>query len=157
MLDTIQRYFNRHMRPAPDGITSRPADAHALRVATAALLVEVTRADHTVTDVERAALRRILGDKFELTGAEVDDLIGMAEAEATEATSLFQFTHLIDKEFTHAQKARVVELLWQVAFADGHLEAHEEAVVRKVADLIHVPHRTFIEAKLKVKAELPVD
>jgi uncharacterized tellurite resistance protein B-like protein len=85
----------------------------------------------------------------------VRELIALAEQEAAEATSLYQFTHLIDKGFSHEQKARVVELLWQVAFADGHLEAREEAVVRRVADLIHVPHKTYVAAKIRARANAP--
>jgi len=64
--------------------------------------------------------------------------------------SLYQFTGLINQHFTPEQKVRVVEMLWQVAYADGHLDPYEEALVRKIADLIHVPHRQFIQAKHRV-------
>ncbi|MDH5526451.1 MAG: TerB family tellurite resistance protein [Nitrospirota bacterium] len=155
MLDAIQRFFKNHMQDEARAITDRAATPHALRVATAAVLVEAMRADSQVSAEEREALQGALGAKFELPPDEVRELIALAEQEAAVATSLYQFTHLIDKGFSHEQKTRVVELLWQVAFADGHLEAREEAVVRRVADLIHVPHKTYVDAKIRARAEAP--
>lgn len=152
MLDAIQRFFNSHMQDGSEAITGREATPHALRVATAAVLVEAMRADSDVSVEERRALEGALSAKFDLPPEEVAELIALAEREADEATSLYQFTHMIDKGFSHEQKARVVELLWQVAFADGTLEAREEAVVRRVADLIHVPHKTYVDAKARARA-----
>lgn len=153
MLKTIQRFFQDHLESS-DAITSKEATDHALKLATAALLIEVTRADSTVRDEERRAVTEAMQERFGLPDSETAELIALAEAEAKEATSLFQFTHLIDKGFSHEQKAHVVELLWRVVFADAEMEKHEEGLVRRVAELIHVPHKVFIDTKIRVRKEI---
>lgn len=152
MLKAIQRFFDSNIRPASEAITDREATGHALRLATAALLIEVMRADSTVTDAERATALAAMRDKFGIDHAEADELVALAEQEARQATSLFEFTHLIDKGFDREHKIRVIELLWRVVFADRVLEQHEEALVRRISGLIHVPHKDFIDAKLRVRA-----
>jgi uncharacterized tellurite resistance protein B-like protein len=152
MLKSIQRFYNDVLSPRePDGVTNQEATDHALRLATAALLVEVTRADRRVTDEEREAVTGAIRETFGLSEAQTAELVALADAEAREATSLFQFTHLIDKGFSHAQKRNVVALLWRVVFADARMEKHEEALVRRVADLIHVPHKDFIDTKIEAR------
>jgi len=153
MLKSVQRFYNDFLnpRPAPGGVTSQEADARSLRLATAALLIEVTRADDQVVEVEQAVVARALRETFGLSDAETAELVELADAQAREATSLYQFTHLIDKGFDPDKKRGVVALLWRVVFADSRMEAHEEALVRKVADLIHVPHEDFINTKLAAR------
>lgn len=154
MLKAIQRFYRNHIEPPADAITAREATEHALQLATAALLIEVTRADAAVQESERQAVVRAVRDTFQLSEGEARELIALAEGEADEATSLYQFTHLIDKGYSAEQKQQVVELLWRVVFADKEMEKHEEQLVRRVAGLIHVSHRAFIKAKLKVRDEL---
>jgi uncharacterized tellurite resistance protein B-like protein len=153
MIKAIQRFYSDFLqpRPEPDGVTSREATEQSLRLATAALLIEVTRADRQVTAVEHRAVTRALKTAFGLTEAETDRLVDLAEAEATQATSLYQFTHLIDKGFPPERKREVVALLWRVVFADAEMEKHEEALVRRVADLIHVPHKDYIDTKIAAR------
>lgn len=145
MLDAIRTFFDRRIAAAPAG------DETALRLATAALLVEVARIDRTLTADERAALERAVRGKFGLADGEAGELIRLAEAEMAQANDYFQFTSLINREFTQAQKVRVIELMWQVAYADAELSAHENHVLRKVADLLHVPHGDYIAAKLRAQ------
>jgi uncharacterized tellurite resistance protein B-like protein len=70
-----------------------------------------------------------------------------AAEEAKQATDYFQFTSLINKHFSQEQKIEVVENLWQVAFADGHLDAHEQHFMRKIADLLYISHADYVAAK----------
>ena len=93
-------------------------------------------------------------DLFGLSRQETDELVSMAEEEVDGSVSLFQFTQLVDKEFSQQQKAAVIEMMWRVAFADLNKDHHEEYLVRKVADLLHVPHSTFIRTRHIVEAEL---
>ena len=93
-----------------------------------------------------AVAKNVIGEIF----ATASDLISMAEQERNDATDYHQFTSLINKNFTAQQKVKIVECLWQVAFADGALHEHEEHLVRKIAELIYVPHRAFINAKHRV-------
>jgi len=96
-----------------------------------------------------AAVRRT----FKLTEEETDEIIALAEEEVKAAVSLYQFTRLIDKGFSYEKKKHIVELLWNVVFADAEMEKHEEYLVRKIADLLHVSHSDFIATKLKAREE----
>ena len=91
----------------------RPEDHERdLRVATAALFFEVVRADGTVADEERRALRAAIESTFDIPAAEVDELMRVAEEKSREAASLYEFTHLVDKRLGPEDKKRIVELLW---------------------------------------------
>jgi uncharacterized tellurite resistance protein B-like protein len=109
------------------------------------------RLDSGMDDAERAAVLRAVRTKFGLDAEEAATLIGLAEQEVREATDYYQFTSLINRHFSAAQKERVIELMWQVAYADAGLSANEQHVVRKIADLLHVPHGAYIAAKLRAR------
>ncbi len=146
MLRTLQQLFETRIRPEADSADPAVSE-HGLRLAAGALLVEMTRADHEVSSDERAATRGALQRAFGLSPSETEELLALAEAEADRAVSLHQFTHLINRHFSAERKRHVVELLWRVAYADGRLDKYEEHLVRKVAELLYVPHEQFIRAK----------
>ena len=146
MIKSIKRFFDANLTAATDA--GNPADQeHAYQLATAALLIEMTRADHEVKGIERDAAAQALKRAFELDASETDELLTRAEQQADHATSLYEFTRLINRYFDAGQKQHFVELLWHVALADGEVDKYEEHLVRKVADLIHVPHLSYIRAK----------
>lgn len=138
-------------RIEPHAAAPGPAGEHALRLAAAALLFEIVRADGEVKPEERTVMRAAVQGTFGLTPEETAELMEMAESASRSAISLYEFTQVVDEAFTAEQKKRVVELLWLVAFADGHKDALEEHLIRKVAGLLHVPHPDFIDAKLRAR------
>ena len=145
MLQNLKQFFDHHLLPA--GREQGKGAAHALQVATAALLFEVMRMDGEIKDVERHAMTAAIQTHFELTAEETAALTRLAEAEAEQATDYYQFTALINKNYTPAQKERVVEHLWQVAAADHEIDRFERTLVHKVADLLHVPRPAQIAAR----------
>lgn len=145
MLKALNELLER-LAPQP---TAAADDEHALQLATAALLVEVSRADTEFGDAERAAVRQALDAKFELTADERDRLLELATRESIAAHDLYQFTSVINARFDDARKLRIIRALWRVAYADGRLCAHEEHLMRRVADLLHVPHAANMVAKLR--------
>jgi uncharacterized tellurite resistance protein B-like protein len=149
MLDTIRQFFEGHIK----GGAAAPANGmpNPIQVATAALLIEMTRMDGQAQEAERARVKRAIETKFELPPEEITELLRLAEQEAHEATDYYQFTSLVKQRFTPAEKERLIEHLWAVAYADGHLNPYEEHLVRKIADLIYVPHAVFIAAKLRAR------
>jgi uncharacterized tellurite resistance protein B-like protein len=124
---------------------------HSLQLATAALLIEMMRADAKVSEDERRTITKTIRAKFKLTEKETDALLQLAEKEIQKSTGYYKFTSLINKGFTYEQKVKVVEYIWEVAFADTELDKHEEHMVRKIANLIYVSHKDFIETKLRVR------
>jgi len=151
VLAAIQEFFR--LKIEPD--SGAGAGVHGLQLAAAALLFEVMRADYDEHPDERTTLERALREAFSLTDSETRELAELADREAAEAVSLYQFTGLINREFSAEQKIQLVEMLWQVAYADGRLDRYEEAAVRKITELLHVPHRDFIRAKHRVLDEKP--
>ena len=123
------------------------------RLAVATLLVEIARADFEVDSSERTAIRRMLAGAYGLDPASARILVEEAERAVEEAVSLYEFTSRLNEELSPTEKVEIIEMLWRVAFADGRLDKYEEHLVRKAADLLYVPHRRFIRAKLKVEEE----
>lgn len=148
MLRAIQDFFRNQIDTTT---ASGEHDEHSLRLATAALLFEMQRADFDEHEDERAVLERVLQETFALAVEETRELAQLAQQEAEDSVSLHQFTSLINQRFSPEEKVRVVEMLWQVAFADGRIDRYEEALVRKIAELIYVPHRDFIQARHRVE------
>lgn len=124
---------------------------HSLRVATAMLLVEVTRADFIVQASERHKLRELLERKFELSAAELDALLEQAESEVDHLVSIQHITRLLNQHYDHAMKVQVVEMMWQMVFADGEKDHYEEHLIRQVADLLYLSHTEFIQARHKAE------
>lgn len=147
MFNTITNYFQKKISPKGENNLE-----HELQLATAALLLEMMYQDDQVQDVEIDATKKALTERFELTDEECHALFELAEAEVKDAVDYYQFTRLIAKEFTQAQKIKVIELLWSVVYADSHLDPLEEHMVRKIADLIYVSHKDFIKTKHKIKS-----
>ncbi len=146
MLRTIQEFFDNRIGAAS---ATPGSTARALQLATAALLVEVSRADHEIKPEERRVITEAVRSTFDLSAQDTDAIVALAEEEAQTATSTHQFTSLIDTHFPIEQKIRITELLWRVAFADADKDRHEEHLIRRISDLLHVPHREFIEAKIR--------
>jgi uncharacterized tellurite resistance protein B-like protein len=125
---------------------------HQLQLAAAALLIEMSRADFEVQSEERSALESVLSEALNLSDGEVAELVTLGAAAADRATSLYEFTRLINDHYSRQQKHVLVESMWKVAFADCNLDKYEERLIRQVSDLIHVSHSDFIRLKLKVSA-----
>jgi len=150
MLDVVRRYFREYLDPV-EALDEDPA--HQLQLATAALLFEVSRVDNVVSPEERTAIMQAVTRKFSLDARETDELMRLAQREAEDSASYYGFTSLINAHFSPEQKQRVIEYMWRVAIADQHIDPHQEALVRKIADLLYLPHSVFIGTKLRVLEE----
>ena len=149
MLRTLQDLFDRLLPPDP--AADPRATEHALQLATAVMLVEVMRADASFHDGEREAVLAALRDKFALADDEAQCLAELAATTAQGATDLFTFTSCINERFEMPQKIRMVEHMWRVAYADGHLSEHERHVLWRIADLLHVPQGAYVHARLRAQ------
>jgi uncharacterized tellurite resistance protein B-like protein len=152
VLNKLSRFIERHLQPA-GGVSPTLSD-HQKQLAIAALLIEVAMADHQFSEVELHNLGAILERKFSLSSDELAELINLAKHEANHATSLHQFTQLINQYCSTEEKFKLMKAMWEMAYADGDLNKYEDYIIRKVADLIYVPHTEFIRAKSIVKANL---
>jgi uncharacterized tellurite resistance protein B-like protein len=149
VLRRIRQFFDQHLG---ESALARDPE-HVLRLAVGALLLEMIRMDGEDRPEQREAVERAVRSSFELSEDEAAELLDLAEAERAESTDYFQFTSLINDAYTPAQKKQLVETLWRVAYADNALHQYEEYLVRKVADLLHVPHGAFIAAKHRARGD----
>ncbi|MCR9103947.1 MAG: TerB family tellurite resistance protein [Gammaproteobacteria bacterium] len=120
-----------------------------MRLATAALLVETARADFTEAAEEVAALKAVLRDSLALSAQDIDELVQHATERVDESTSLYEFTRVINDHYTPAEKLKVIDAMWAVAYADGNIDKYEEHLIRKIAELTYVPHGDYVRSKLE--------
>ena len=151
MIDVLKSLLSLTRTETPEERAA--AHERAVRLAAGVLLFEIVRADGKVADAERTVMRASLQSTFGMSAADCDELMRAAEDQSRTASSLYEFTSVIDAEFTNEQKKRIVELLWLVAFADGAKDFTEEHLVRKIAGLLHVAHPDFIDAKIRAKGQ----
>jgi uncharacterized tellurite resistance protein B-like protein len=155
MVFSIKEFFGKHIQSF--SAKTESGSEHAIQVATAALLVEMMKADGNVSEEERRAVLQTIQRRFNLTDEETKSLKELAKEKAKKATDYYEFTSLIHNCLSYEQKVEIIDHLWEIAFTDKYLDKHEEYVVRKIADLIYVEHKDFIEAKLRVKKRLSLE
>ena len=147
MLKAIKSFFD-NLAPASE--QTEDEKQHALQLAIAVLLMEMSRMDGEVTEDEIKHIHTLL-DQFDLSTEEKEEISVLASAKLNDSTDYYQFTSIINKHFDQPQKITMIEQLWQVAFSDGKLDAHEEHFLRKIHSLLHVSHRDFMRTKHRAK------
>jgi uncharacterized tellurite resistance protein B-like protein len=148
MLRALVELFDSLSAPASG---SPRDDEHRLQLATAVLLVEVMRAEPESRPGERDAVMAALRGKFALSAEELERLVTLAEEKSRTANDFFAFTSTLNDHFSQPEKVRIVELMWQVAYADGDLADNENHLISRVAGLLHVTHGEYIAAKLHAR------
>ncbi len=111
-------------------------------------------ADHQFSDLELGSLSHALIRKYSLSENEIAELVSLAKSESNHATSLHQFTQIVNQHCDNKEKFNLVKAMWEMAYADGNVDKYEDYLIRKVADLIYLPHSEFIRAKSLVKSQL---
>lgn len=124
------------------------------RLALAALLVEMMRADFEDQSEERETVLRLLASSFELGREEAAALLDEGEQAANRSVSLFEHTRTLDVSLDEQQKFDVIEALWEVAYADGTLDGREDYLAHRLADLLHVRHSDLMRLKEAVRRRL---
>ena len=143
MLKNLTQWFqNQFEQPEQD------TPASTVELATAVLLYEIMRADHKFEDSEREVYRSALTSKFSLSTQALEELMEMTKQQSDYAADFQQFTRVLNDKCNAKEKRAILDSLWQVAYADKHIDAHEEHLIRRIADLLYIPHSQFIQSKL---------
>ena len=137
----------RKLLAAPEAAPQRPDD---LQIAVAVLLVEAARMDDKFDEYERGTIEQLLEQKFELTHDETQQLLAVAEETAERSLQLHPFTRLAVERMEPKRRIRLIEMLWEVAYADGKLDPEEDVLLRRVAGLIYVSDEDRITARQRV-------
>lgn len=117
-------------------------------LATAVLLLEVARADYQDHPGELEAVRTALSEEFGMDAAKIEQLLSGAQRESQAAVSMHDYLMAINRSLGPEEKRQLLRRLWEVAYADGTVDPLEEHTLRRLADLLHVPHADFIRGKL---------
>jgi len=119
----------------------------ALRMATAVLMLDVARADHVFEESEFDSVLKLIETHFDLTPEESAELVNLASDKAEEIVSVHELTQLLHEHLGEEEKARIVALLWQIAYADGRLDKYEDSLVLKISDLLYVSRGRVMRLK----------
>lgn len=141
MFAKINQFFAQFNEPTP------LPDALSLEVACAVLLYEVIRADHHIDDAEKNTLHHLLKSHFALTDQKVEEIFNQAVQTSENSNDLYRYTSMINQQYQIEDKIKLVTMLWQLAQADGELAPIEQHIIRKIADLLHLRHSEYIQAK----------
>ncbi|WP_293760010.1 TerB family tellurite resistance protein [uncultured Paraglaciecola sp.] len=145
MITSIQEWFKNHLE------IDNSHSEHTIELATAVLLYEVMRADHNLEQLEQDSYRKQLVKHFSLSDSELEDLCRLSQSEADDAADYQQFTRVINDIYDAKEKRTLLDSLWSVAYADHELSPDEDYTIRKIADLLYIPHSQFIQSKLSIK------
>ena len=150
MIESIKSFFEKNLtkkeeEEAPSSAMSR------VDLTCAALLVEVMNSDHELDEREHQEFMAVLQQSYNIAESDLEELTQLAKDEAFEATSLYEFTKLINDSYDYQQKVGLIENMWRIAFSDKRLDKYEDHLIRKVSELIYVSHSDFIKTKLKVR------
>ena len=149
MVTKIVEYFrNRLISKTEDEQTRSPQRA---LIATCLLMLEMAYADNEFSNAEEAQILGLLIEQFDLSMEAAKAIISLSESERKRSLDLWQFTNLINKNFSYEEKIHVIEILWQIIYVDGHLEMHEEYLIRKLSNLLNMKHKDLIQAKLNAR------
>lgn len=128
------------------------ADRHRrIVIAACVILLEMARADDDVAAAELDHVSKVLTGGLGVAPGDVDSILAIAGRKQEEAIDLWAYTNLINEHFDTAEKQRLIEMVWEIAYADGRLDQHEDYLVHKIANLLHVPHGDLIAAKLRAR------
>ncbi|WP_291728481.1 TerB family tellurite resistance protein [Leisingera sp. F5] len=145
----FKELLQRLLEPAP-----APLDDEGARLALTALLVRIARSDHNYSEVEKDRIDRILSTRYQLDTGGTLILREQAEAMEAEAPDTVRFTRAIKDAVAYEDRTGVVEALWQVALADGHRDANEDALLRLSASLLGVSDVDSALARKRAEAAL---
>ncbi len=149
MLNSIKSFFEDKLSKSDSDENSSSVSSTDL--ASAALLIEVINSDHELDERETEEFLEVLQSSLDIPEEDLNEIVRLAEEQAHQATSLYEFTRLINDEYDYQQKLQLIGNMWRIAFSDKELDKYEEHLIRKVSELIYVSHSDFIKAKLQVR------
>jgi len=150
VIDRVKRLFMKDSKAGP-GNGGETGDED-IRVAVCALFLEMSHVDGEFTESEREDILSLLKKHYGLSDEHVAALMEASRKELEGSIDLWQFTNLINQNYSREEKIRVIEMIWQIVYADDRLDKHEDYLVHKLAKLLRLTHKELIDAKLKVRA-----
>jgi uncharacterized tellurite resistance protein B-like protein len=134
-----------------DSRNARESGGERIAIAACVLLLEMAHADDFFSPSERGKVREILANNLNFPPDEIEGILAIAERERDDSADLWKYTNLINENFSASEKLRLVDMIWEVAYADGKLDQYEDYLIHKLANLLHIGHQDLIAAKIRAK------
>ena len=150
MLDLIKSVFKKTI-PEKHGAPEQKGDLQTeLKIATCAVLLEMAHADDEFSQQEEQRIEDLMKKNFDLPLETFNEIMEISNKRRDDSIDLWQFTNTIKQNYSPEQKQKVIEMIWNVIYADGHLDQHEDYLAHKLAKLLGLNHKQLIDAKVKV-------
>ena len=160
MLNRVKKLFQGATKSLPADAQEQPAEprrADEILIGACALLVEAAMLDGEFGEAERTTINNILIQRMQLNEVEAEEILAAAETQQKDAIQLLGFTRTIKQGFSHEEHVEIIEMLWEVAYADGVLHDYEASLLRRVGGLIYVTDRERGDARRRVQARLAIE
>ncbi|MFH2012622.1 MAG: TerB family tellurite resistance protein [Pseudomonadota bacterium] len=148
MIDLVKKFFGKSTQN--DTRNQKRENYHDIRVATCAILLEIANIDGEFSDAEKKEIISILKTNYQLSDEHVAELIEASKEELKQSIDLWQFTNLINQNYSTEEKIHIIEMIWKIIYTDGKLDKHEDYLIHKLANLLRLKHNQLIDAKLKI-------
>ena len=154
-------YLRKIILPPHDEISDQKTNSapetssiNKVQVATSALLVEIAKADGDFSENERKRVIDLMKEQFELDEKCVNDLLELSEQKVKDSISVYEFSSVINENFTQREKLDLINNLWRIIYEDGKLDSHEDRLIKIIGSTLNLDHKDVIGAKLFVKEEM---
>jgi len=154
-------YLRKVLSPERDELVSQEIETSSnkstskkYQVATAALLVEIAKADGDFSKDEKKRIIHLMKKDFELDDQCVGELLALSEQKVKDSVSIYEFSSVINETFSQAEKLELLKNLWRIVYEDGKLDSHEDRLIKIIGSTMNLEHKDIIGAKLFVKQEL---
>lgn len=152
MLDSLKSFFQEKMELKDFPIS--PSPKMALQIATCAVLLEAAMADNELSREELDHIHAALRNLYDMDQSDIDQLVELTRRESKEAIDIWQFTNLINQNYSSEQKMLLMEHIWMVILSDGTLDIFEDYIARKLQPLLRLDHKQWIDAKMRARKSL---
>ncbi len=136
------------------GVKSSRSSLSKYQVATAALLIEIAKADGDFTEDERNRIIELMKKEFNLDDELVGELLELSEQKVSDSISVYEFSTIINETFNQEEKIELMKNLWRVIYEDGKLDSHEDRLIKIIGSTLNLEHKDIIGTKLFVKQEM---
>jgi len=154
MFDQLRKIFG---GDAPSQVSvpkkENPSETKKLQIATCAIFLEMAKSDDNCTEEERKEIVSIMQRTFDLEKEYVDELINLTKARLEQSISIYEFTGIVNNNFTSDEKFELMKNFWRLIYTDQKLDKYEDQLVKRLGTMLHLEHKDVIAAKLMVKKE----
>ncbi|MDH3267234.1 MAG: TerB family tellurite resistance protein [Ignavibacteria bacterium] len=154
MFEYLRKVLLTEQTSAEKNISSSKTTTNKYQVATAALLIEIAKADGDFSDDERNRIIELMKNDFDLDDECINELLELSEQKVKDSISVYEFSSVINESFTQQEKLDLIKNLWRIIYEDGKLDSHEDRLIKIIGSTLNLEHRDVIGAKLFVKQEL---